>query len=72
MTCALCQLALDENDPDFLIGYNPQTFRRARMHSDCYREAAEDLRDTPDPSPQFASRYDRYLEFLSEAPSLLV
>lgn len=62
MICRICKDSLDTEDPYTIRGLNPLTFRIAWMHTDCMRDAYDDLEDQPASSTEFLNRQDEYIQ----------
>jgi hypothetical protein len=56
--CALCKDGLDTEHPLSVYGINPETFRKAWMHFDCYHVACETALETPSTNPIYENRFD--------------
>ena len=60
MRCAICKEYLYEESPDFVYGLNPLTFRMARMHLWCFKDAYEGLAEQAPKDARFETRQDEY------------
>ena len=62
--CVLCGIGIKIYEYDLqqaFVGINPETFRKARMHSDCYRVALDTAEETESKDPQkYQNRLDEY------------
>jgi hypothetical protein len=60
MRCVICKGYLYEESPDFVYGLNPLSFRNARMHLWCFKNAYEELVAQPSKDARFENRQDEY------------
>lgn len=64
MKCSICGLPIKIYEFDLQTAFNavsPISFRKANMHSDCYRDACDIAEETESKNKNYKNRYDEYL-----------
>lgn len=63
MKCALCKDKLDTEHPDSVYCLNPETFRKAWMHYNCFLNTYDCLKSQKAKNIQFLNRQDEYNQY---------
>jgi hypothetical protein len=69
MKCSICHTNIKIYEFDLYTAfndYNPLTFRKSNMHSDCYNDALDQIEEEPSNKVGFQNRLDEFLCFVSK------